>query len=182
MILALDYGEKRIGVAVTDNEERFAKVLDYIPNKSEVKKIFSKGFPKGTKPEEIQEMRKKEKKEAGIEFRKLCNKLLYLINLYYPDKIIIGLPTTVDENGHPVIGAQAKKVQQFVKKFEACLKKNNIVLDIELIDESMTSSLVEQKLRLKGMRSNNIREKIDSECARMLLEEYLTSEAGKNQK
>jgi putative transcription antitermination factor YqgF len=175
MILALDYGEKRIGVAVSDDEERFGTVLDYIPNKSEVKKIFAKGFPKGTKPEEIQEVRRKEKKEASTEFRKLCNKLLYLINLYYPDKIIVGLPTTVDINGNPFVGAQAKKVQQFVKRLDICLKKNNIVLDIELIDESMTSALVEQKLKLKGMKSNNIREKIDSECARMLLEEYLSS-------
>lgn len=176
MILALDYGEKRIGVAITDETGKYAKALDYLHNKSEVKRIAANAFPKGTKPEEIQDARRKEKTEAKLEFRKLCNKLLYLINCYYPDKIIVGLPTVIDEEtNQPKLGAQAKKVQQFVKKFEACLKQNKIVLDIEFIEESMTSHIAEQNLRAQGLASSKIQEKIDSESARILLESYISS-------
>lgn len=174
MILALDYGEKRIGIAVTDESERFVRALDFVPNKSELKKIHTKDFPKGTKLEVINDARKAAKREAKIEFRKVCSKLLHLINLYYPDKLLIGLPLVPDkETGQLVLGAQAKKIKQFVKKLESYLKQNNIVLDIEFIEESLSSQIAEKRLRDEGVPSSRINERIDSESARVMLEEYL---------
>jgi RNase H-fold protein (predicted Holliday junction resolvase) len=175
VILALDYGEKRIGAAITDESGKFTKALDFIPNKSEPKRITSKDFPLGTTIETINKARKDAKLESKIEFKKLCNKLIYLINCYYPNKIIIGIPTTIDnKTGGITFGVQAKKVKTFVKKFETCLKSNGIALDFELIEESMTSKIAEKNLRSLGITtSNKIKEKIDSESARVMLEEYI---------
>jgi putative transcription antitermination factor YqgF len=173
MILALDYGEKRIGTAVMDETGRYAKALDFIPNKSEGKKIFAKDFPSQTDQKIINEARKAAKRESKVEFRKLCNKLLYLINCYYPEKILIGLPTTIDEEGKVTEGAQAKKVRDFAKRLESCLKQNQISLEIEFIEESLTSQMAEHNLRQQGYSSKSIEEKIDSESARVMLQEYI---------
>lgn len=175
VLLALDYGEKRIGVAVTDESGRFVKPLDYIPNKSEVRKITAKDFKDGITPEELNKARKTHKQECKIEFRKICNKLLFLINCYYPEKIIVGLPTTVTEDGQVAEGVQAKKIRKFVKNLTTCLKQNNIALQIEFIEESMSSRLAEENLRAQGITtSGKIKEHIDSESAKLLLEEYIS--------
>ncbi len=174
MILALDYGEKRIGVAISDESETFAKPLDLIPNKSEVKKIFAKDFPKGTSQQEITDARRAAKRESKVEFRKVCNRLLYLINCYYPDTIVFGMPTVVDQDsGEIKHGAQALKVQQFIKKFETFLKQNKIVCAIETFDESLTSRIAEQQLREMGHGSKSIKELIDSQSAKIILEDFL---------
>ena len=176
MILALDYGEKRIGVAVSDESHRFAKALDYLPNKSEPKKIFAKDFPKGTAQTVINDARRLAKRECKTEFRKLCNKLVYIINLYYPEIVLIGLPTIVDlETQQPVLGPQAKKITEFAKKLDVCLKQNKILLEIKFVEESMTSMFAEKNLREQGLTNDKIREHIDSESARILLEGYLSS-------
>lgn len=176
MVIALDYGEKRIGVAITDETESFAKALDYIPNKSEIKKIFAKDFPHGTPMQVINDSRKAAKQESKTEFRKLCNKLLHLFTLYYPDTLIIGLPTVIDEETQkPVIGQQGKKIKDFAKKLEICLRQNKMLVEIKLIEESMTSRIAEEKLRSEGLTSDKIKEKIDSESAKILLEGYIAS-------
>lgn len=174
-ILALDYGEKRIGVAVSDENGQFAKALDYITNKSEIKKIFAKDFPKNTKQAVINEARYVAKKDAKIEFKKVCTRLLYLFNIYYPDKLLIGIPTSIDpELGTPVFGQQAKKVQGFAKRLETCLKQHGISVEFIFLEESMSSKQAEDNLKTQGIStSNKIKERIDSESARILLDEYL---------
>jgi putative transcription antitermination factor YqgF len=175
MILALDYGEKRIGVAISDETERFAKALDYLPNKSEPRKIFAKDFPQGTSMQVINDARRAEKREAKIELRKVFNKLLHMINIYYPEVILVGLPTVVDEETQqPKLGVQAKKIKEFVKKLEIFLRQNNIILEIKLIEESMTSHIAEEQLRAQGLTTDKIKEKIDSESAKLLLEGYIS--------
>lgn len=176
MILALDYGEKRIGVAITDETEKFTKALEYLSNKSEPKKIFAKDFPSGTTVQAINDARKAAKTESKLEFRKLCNKILHLVNIHYPDRLIVGLPTVIDEETQqPVIGAQGKKIKDFVKKLDTCFRQNNIVLPIELIEESMSSRMAEENLRAQGFTNDKVRENIDSESARILLEGYISS-------
>jgi RNase H-fold protein (predicted Holliday junction resolvase) len=180
VLLALDYGEKRIGVAVTDESGKFVKPLDYIPNKTEPRRITAKDFKDGITPQELHAKRKENKNECKVELRKLCNKLLYLINCYYPEKIIVGLPTVVDnETGQIAEGMQAKKVRRFVKTLESCLRKNNIALTIEFLEESMSSKFAEENLKALGITtSEKIREKIDSESAKVLLEDYISSNTG----
>jgi putative transcription antitermination factor YqgF len=176
MILALDYGEKRIGVAITDESERFVKGIDYLPNKSEPRKIFTKDFPKGTSMQVINDARRAAKYESKIEFRKVCTRLLHLFTIYYPSIVLIGLPTTVDAETQEIkLGQQAKKVKDFAKKLESCLKQNNMVIEIKFVEESMTSSWAEQNLREQGLTTDKIKEKVDSESAKILLEGYITT-------
>ncbi len=173
MILALDYGEKRIGVAVSDEGEKFAKALECITHKSEPGKISVKDFPHGTSQEVIQEERRKAKSDRKLEERKLFNKILHLVTLHYPEKILIGLPTTADATtGRAIIGKQAKKVQRFAKKLESFLKKNNILVEIIFVEESMTSVDAEKKLRAEGLGSKRIKARIDSESAKCLFESF----------
>lgn len=63
MIIAFDYGEKRIGVAISDESNKFATALDFVPNRSQIKKVFLKDFPKGTDIKVIQNLRKSQKKK-----------------------------------------------------------------------------------------------------------------------
>jgi putative transcription antitermination factor YqgF len=174
MILALDYGEKRIGVAITDEKDQFAASQNYISNSSELKRVATKDFPKGTPVKEIVEARKAAKREAKVEMRKLLNKIYYLINSHYPDKILIGLPLTIDKNTSEwVEGQQALKVKKFAKTLESFCKSKKIVCDIELVEESMSSSFARDNLKEMSLTESKIKEKIDSESARILLEEYL---------
>lgn len=177
VVLALDYGEKRIGIAVTDETGRFVKPLDFIPNNSEIKKFTAQDFPKGTTVEEIQKKKKENLAESRIELKKVCNKLLHLINCYYPEKLVVGLPTVVDEKTNLMIeGQQAKKVKKFVKNLNTCLHQNKVILPVEFIEESMSSKMAEDSLRKQGITTTDkIRERIDSESAKLLLEEYIYS-------
>lgn len=174
MILALDYGEKRIGVAVSDESEKIATALPYLSNKSEIKRISNKDYPKGTDPQKIKEDRKALKIQSKIELRKVFNIICHLINTYYPDKIIVGLPKTIDkETNEWIEGHQAKKIRNFMKKFEQFLISKKIVCEIIFIDETMTSKQAEENLREMNLTNDKVREKIDSESARILLQEYL---------
>lgn len=173
-LIAFDYGEKRIGVAVTNENGEFPTSLPYLSNNSELRKIAKKDFPKGTDPKKIHLARKEAKLESKIELRKIFNKICHLLNSYYPDKIIFGLPLSFDpkENTYKE-GQQAKKIRTFVRKLESFLKKNNIVCEIIFVEESMTSKQAEENLKQLGLTSEKIREKIDSEAARILLQDYL---------
>jgi len=176
MLLALDYGEKRIGVAVTDENGQFPTPLNYISNRSKVKRVSNKSYPKGTSPQTIHDARKAAKGKAKVELRKLFNKILHLINCYYPEKILIGLPMSIDKNTRAlVVGKQAIVVRRFAKKLESFLKSQKIVCDILLIEESMSSVQARANLKQLGLTENKIKEKIDSESARILLEEYITN-------
>jgi putative transcription antitermination factor YqgF len=173
-LLALDYGEKRIGIAITDEYKKIVTSLPYIANKSETKLIRNKDYPKNTSPEIIRKDRKDAKLESKIELRKVFNKLLHYINTYYPEKIIIGMPMSFDakENIYKY-GPQAKKVKNFAKKLELFLKKHNIICEIEFIEESMSSKIAKENLSEIYKTEGKIKDKIDSESARIMLVEYL---------
>lgn len=174
MIIAFDYGEKRIGVAISDEKNKFANAIKYIPNKSEVDKLFSKDFPKDTSMNIINQERRKAKKEAKIELHKVFNKIHYLVNYYYPEKIIVGLPKVIDKNsGEWVEGHQAKKVKNFFKKLDSFLKSKNILCEIEFYDETLTSIFARNNLEEMNLSNQSLLGRIDSESARILLQEYL---------
>ncbi len=175
-LIAFDYGERRIGVAITDESNKMTSSLPYISNNSELKKINKKDFPKGTDPKEIAKARREAKKDSKIELRKVFNKILYLVNSYYPEKLLLGLPLSFDskENIYKE-GMQAKKVRSFAKKLDIFLKKNNIICEIVFLEESMSSQIAASNLSDFGLTSDKIREKIDSESARILLEGYIES-------
>lgn len=174
VLIAFDYGEKRIGVAVTDESGKITTSLPYISNKSEVKRITKKEFPQGTDIKIINKARKDAKIQAKVELRKIFNIICHLLNTYYPDKIIFGLPMTIDkETNNWIEGHQAKKVKSFSKKLQSFLKSKNVVCDVEFVEESMTSKQAEDNLKQMGLSNEKVREKVDGEAARLLLEDHL---------
>ncbi len=175
-LIAFDYGEKRIGVAVTDERGRITTSLPYISNHSELKKISKKDFSQGTDPKIIAKARKEAKAESKIELKKVYNKIYHLLNTYYPEKIIFGLPLSFYEKENKYIeGKQAQKVRKFTNGLKTFLTKQNIVCDLIFIEESMSSKIAEENLKEMGLSHDKIRERIDSESARIMVESYLSS-------
>lgn len=178
MLIGLDYGEKRIGIAVSDETEKYVKALPYIPNKIGQIENDYKGLLKGKSPEEIKKIKSDSLKLIKTELRKVFNKILYLLNYYYCDKIVIGIPLSYDSKLNKFKeGFQARKVKSFSRKFEAFLKANNIICEFIFMEESLTSSLAESNLRISGRKKKAIRENIDSESAKILLESFISKSA-----
>lgn len=175
-LIAFDYGEKRIGVAITDESGKITTSLPYISNNSELKKVSKKDFPARTDPKVIAKARKAAKTESKIEHRKAFIKILHLLNSYYPEKIIFGIPLSFNEKENKYEeGKQAKIIRNFAKKLETFLKQNNIICEIIFIEESMSSKIAEENLRQMGLSKGKIQEKIDSEAARVMLEGYISA-------
>lgn len=131
--LALDIGEKRIGVAVSDEEGIIARPL----------------LTLSVSPS-------------------LMTKLGEIIDKEKPAKIILGLPR--HQNG------EVSEVAKDIRKFATGIKHEyNVEVDFE--DESGTSVEAGRRLREKGLNPFEIKEKVDSEAATIILESYL---AGKN--
>jgi putative Holliday junction resolvase len=131
-ILSIDYGDRKIGLAISDENGKLARRFLTFENKSlkksiiEIKRIISK--------ENIQ-------------------------------KIIVGIP----------IGLKGESAQtQNTKEFSAKLSEN---IDIPIIEmnEVFTSKMAEENLMKAGLKSKNIKEVIDQEAARIMLQDYLDS-------
>ena len=131
VILALDIGAKRIGVAVSDALGVLATPRPVIIRRSTQAAL-----------EEIARLTRAE--EAAL--------------------VVVGLPISFDGQLH----SQAHAVQRFAER----LRK---LLDVPLVyvDETLSTVRAEERLRAVGMRPDRIRERIDSEAAAVILEEYL---------
>ena len=133
-ILAIDYGTKRIGLAVSDPSRIFAFPLGVIENKnmelvlSDLRNITS---------------------ERDI------------------DLILIGMPFNMDKTKSEM----TIKVEKFVKKITEELN-----LKVEIIDERLSSFAAEENLKESKLSSEKIKKYVDSEAARLILEEYLRIE------
>ncbi|MCK4525169.1 MAG: Holliday junction resolvase RuvX [Candidatus Andersenbacteria bacterium] len=129
-ILAIDYGDKRIGLAISDENEKLASCFLTLENKS---------------PENLIEKIKKIILEKNIQ------------------KIILGIP----------IGFKGGSVQtKNIREFSAKLNENVDIPIIE-INEIFTSKMAKENLRKAGVKSENIKEFIDQEAARIILQDYL---------
>ena len=129
-ILALDFGEKRIGVAAGDSEIGVAAARNFLANDSEV-----------------------------------FENLVELVEPEGVEKILVGLP-----RGFSGETRQTKIARDFAKKLEA-----KVSATIELADERFTSRIAEANLRAAGKNSRRQKKLIDSESARIILQEYLDS-------
>lgn len=127
-ILGIDYGDKKIGLAISDETGKLASRFLTLGNKS---------------LEGLAEAIKKIISEKNIE------------------KIIVGVPV-----GFRGASDQTKKT----RKFAAELKKH---IKIPLIEsnEVFTSKMAEENLRKAGAK--NIKEIVDQEAARIILQDYL---------
>jgi putative holliday junction resolvase len=78
--------------------------------------------------------------------------------------VVVGLPVSLDGQLH----GQAQVVQRFAEKLRRLLP-----VPLVYADETLSTVRAEERLRQAGVRPNRIRERIDSEAAAVILEEYL---------
>lgn len=101
------------------------------------------------------------KNDAG-----LFDALKGLIQKYSASKMIIGFPKRL--NGEE--GPSALVVRDFAKKINETLS-----IPVELWDERMTTKLAQRQYQMAGVSSKNMRQKIDSMAASLMLQTYLDS-------
>ncbi len=118
--LAIDYGTKNVGLAVSDESKVFAMQLAPLKNKGAIENI------------------------------------LKTIRDFDIARIIIGLP--LGNNGKET--QMSSEIREFAKEL---LFKSGV--EVEYWDESYTSKIASKSMRKKGS--------IDSESARIVLQEYL---------
>jgi putative Holliday junction resolvase len=133
-IIALDIGEKRTGVAISNNISTMCTPLKYI-------------------------------KSEDLEF--LMSELTIIIDQNDINKIIIGLPKLLSGKE----GLRAKFSRYISKK----IKQKFLNLEIILWDERLTTKEAEKYLIESGIKKSKIKEKIDSESAVIILENYLNT-------
>ena len=126
-ILSIDYGTKRVGLALSDETQTFAHRIEPIVNFKDEKELLIK--------------------------------LAKLIEFEQAAEIIIGLPLGVDEKDTEM----SKKIQDFVQILRTIVKSN-----VKTVNETYTTRTAYSNLGInKSIKS------IDSESARILLQEYL---------
>ena len=130
-ILSIDYGLKRVGLAISDENKSFSFPLSVIENN-------------GTK--------------------KLINKIKEIILERDIDLIVVGMPFNMDKTK----GEMAEKVEVFVK-----LLKKETNKTIETVDERLTSFIALENLKETKLKGKKLRKYIDSESARLILQEFL---------
>lgn len=129
-IISIDYGDKRTGLAVSDESGRLAKRLKTLENKgkdlliTEIKRIL------------IDE-------NAGL--------------------IVVGVPVGLNAESE-----QTRKTNDFIAAL-----KGAIGVPVECRNEMYTSKMAEKNLFDAGKRGAEIKDLVDQEAARIILQEYL---------
>jgi putative Holliday junction resolvase len=126
VLLGIDYGDARVGIAISDPEEKLARRLLTLQNSTE---LFS----------DIQK----------------------IIIENSVEKIVVGLPV-----GFQGESAQTQKVGDFINQLE-----EKFSLPVIRINEVMTSRMAQENLISLGVK--DIKELIDQEAARIILQDYL---------
>ena len=129
--LALDLGEKRIGVAVSDPLNIIAQSVGTI-----------------------------QRKDIKSDLKKIAD----LVKEYRADKLVIGLPLNM--NGTK--GKSAKLAIDFVETV-----KKEIQIDVEMIDERLTSAQGERIFLEADMSREKRKKNIDKIAAQLILQSYL---------
>jgi putative Holliday junction resolvase len=137
-IIALDIGEKRTGVAISNEISTMCTPLKYI-------------------------------KSENLDY--FINELSEIISQNQVKKIIIGLPKLL--NGKE--GDRAK----FSRYISKIIKGQFLTLEIVLWDERLTTKEAEKYLIQSGISKKKIKEKIDSESAVIILENYINTQRNK---
>jgi putative Holliday junction resolvase len=126
VLLGIDYGDVRVGIAISDPEEKLARRLLTLQNDTS---LFS-----------------------GIQ---------KIIGENSVEKIVVGLPV-----GFQGESAQTQKVRDFISQLE-----EKFSLPVFRINEVMTSRMAQENLISLGVK--DIKELIDQEAARIILQDYL---------
>lgn len=132
-ILALDYGKKRTGIAVSDPEKIIARGLETVPTKELI------GY-----------------------LKKYCNEEPV-------EKVIIGYPLNFDDT--PTHATPL--VDKFIGKYKNVFPH----LEIEKVDEQLTSKMASKEISGMGLKKKDREKKelIDTVAATIMLQDYLQS-------
>ena len=129
--LALDLGEKRIGVAVSDPLNIIAQSVGTI-----------------------------QRKDIKSDLKKIAD----LVREYGADKLVIGLPLNMN-------GTKGKSANLAIDFVEAV--KKEIQIDVEMIDERLTSAQGERIFLEADMSREKRKKNIDKIAAQLILQSYL---------
>ncbi len=149
-ILGIDYGQRRIGLAISDESRKLAFPFDVL-KKVPSRKVGQLGQYK-TLPEH---WNKEEIKAISREIKRIC--LVEKVK-----QIVVGLP--LDLSGKET--AMTKEVKEFATVLKRIVKK-----PVVFEKEFLTTKLAEQKL--KEARVKKIKEKIDAVAAAEILQSHL---------
>lgn len=132
-ILAIDYGKKKTGLAVSDPEQIIARGLETVPTKELI------GYLKNyCKEEEV-------------------------------EKVIIGYPLNFDDTPTDA----TPLVDKFIGKYKNVFPD----LEIEKVDEQLTSKMAMQEMIAMGLKKKQRQQKetVDTVAATIMLQDYLES-------
>lgn len=164
IILAFDYGTKRIGVAVTSDDGKYIKPLDVIKNNFDVIDLEIEKLTKKS-DESIHKQIKLLKKQKEKKIFIFLNKVFDLVSRYYPQIILIGMPSSADK-------VYKKKILKFVNQIEKFLNKKKVLVEIQIINEDLTSYDGLKELNMLGFTKKNIDSVIDSYSAMQIIRTY----------
>ena len=137
-ILAVDYGMKRIGLAISDPDRVFAFPCEVIENKN---------------------------------FDYILSQINNFILEREVDLILIGMPYSMNKKKSD---EKKNEMEVNVEKFINKLQKT-LTIEIKIVDERLSSFAAEEKLKEAGVSAKKSKKYIDSEAARLLLEEFIQS-------
>jgi putative Holliday junction resolvase len=100
-------------------------------------------------------------------WKQLLRDVETLVRRFDAQTLVIGLPLKL--NGS--LGDAALLTRQTALKFAQSLK-----LPVYLQDERLTSAAAEESLRTAGVRAEQIRKRMDSEAAALILRDFLASD------
>lgn len=133
--LGIDYGEARVGIAITDELNITVQGLETI-NRNNSDKIVLK-------------------------------RLDEILNQYQVDTLVVGLPITLKGTK----SERTIKTEEFIHKLKC--KYNN--LQIETVDERLTTVEAHKTMNLLGVNKNKKRDIVDTIAAVYILESYINS-------
>lgn len=132
-VLAIDYGERRLGVAVGELSLAIARPLTTIT--------------------------------AGSDRARL-QALESVMREWQPVLVVVGEPAHMDDRPHPL----AERCRAFAGKMS-----RRFGVEVQMVDERLTSAVAESDLAQAGVRAQRRRELVDQVAAQAILETYLTT-------
>lgn len=130
-MLALDLGQRRVGVAVTDELRITVRRLPPLRRTS---------------------------------WKHLVHNVAALVRDFDAQSLVIGLPLSLDGTE----STAAKEVRRQAHNLELSLN-----LPVFLQDERLTSKEAESALRAEGYNQDEVKDRVDSEAAALILRDYL---------
>ena len=141
--LGIDYGDERVGLAISDQDERMAFAL---------KVIHRKFLPT---------------KEAFF------NSLLNTIDEEGAKGIVIGLPLPLYKpEDKPEEPLTCRKARNFAARLHRRLPSQSEI-SIFFVNEALSSSEAEARLHEAGLKGQKLKDKLDAEAAAIILQQFL---------